>query len=122
MRAVWRVMRNKLSVGLAYRPVRHDRLNGLFRYTQLNDAPTAFQIENGGEGGRKVDVLSAEWHYQLSRSWAWVGKQAYKRQRARIVTGDFSTETTLSIQRLNVEVGRGYYVGTEYRVLRQKAG
>ncbi len=58
------------SVGYAYRPVDHDRLNALFKYTLLYDYPGAEQITvNGTKNGpaQLNNILSADISYDLNR-------------------------------------------------------
>jgi hypothetical protein len=109
----------KSSIGLAYRPVKHDRFNALFRYTSLLDEPTVFQASQDSSI-RDMDVFSADWSYQIIPSLEWVGKQAFKTQRqANSGLPEVESKTTLSLQRLNLEFFKNYFLGMEYRVLKQ---
>jgi hypothetical protein len=58
------------SVGFAYRPVNHDRLNMLFKYTWLYDLPGADQVNANGSvlgPAQRSHVLSVDGNYDLNR-------------------------------------------------------
>jgi hypothetical protein len=108
------------SVGLAYRPVRHDRLNGLARYTRLLDLRPSALVETSGTE-RTMDVISIETDLGVHKRVDWVSKGA-----ARIVderAGELpavKTHTYLLIQRLNLNAWRRLDLAAEYRLLRQR--
>jgi uncharacterized repeat protein (TIGR01451 family) len=108
------------SIGLAYRPVAGDRVNGLTRYTHLQDRrPTL----TGGEPPtrRKLDVLSLDTIVDVHPRVEWVTKGAARVRTER--SGDSSTLTThtyLAVQRLNGNVWGPFDLGLEYRILAQE--
>lgn len=110
----------EFSVGLAYRPVKHDRFNALTRFTKVSDlrpqspgASDAFETN--------IDVVSLEWSLDLNRYLEWVTKEAARLKREEIAVGStVKTHTYLSIQRLNFHLWPRVDVGTEYRILLQK--
>ena len=55
-----------MSVGLAYRPTTDDRLNGLARYTHLDDQgpPATAGLTTSS---KTSDVCSLEWSYDFNR-------------------------------------------------------
>jgi hypothetical protein len=58
------------SAGLAYRPARSDRLNALFKYTYLYDAPGANQVSvDGSTDGplQRSHIFSGDVNYDLTR-------------------------------------------------------
>jgi hypothetical protein len=68
-------------VGLAYRPVQHDRLNALLKYTYLYDFPTADRLGQDDAPTRfpqKSHVASLDVTYDLTRSFSIGGKYAYR--------------------------------------------
>ena len=68
-------------IGYAYRPIDHDRLNALLKYTYFYNLPTADQvtIENtAAEYIQKSHILSADFTYDLTRRWSVGGKYAYR--------------------------------------------
>ena len=110
---------NRISLGLAYRPINNDRLNALLRLTTLTDQPT--NVQDIYNSRREAEVLSVEWSYQLTSRLEWVGKQAFKRQRETTAgLPTVTTDTSLSIQRFNRRLLQRYWLGVEYRVLQQK--
>src|SRR5690606_39206352 len=65
------------SLGYAYRPVNHDRLNALFKYTWLYDLPGNDQVISTATGdlnapGQRSHILSADITYELTH-WLSVG-------------------------------------------------
>ncbi|MEQ8784610.1 MAG: TonB-dependent receptor [Roseibium album] len=64
------------SLGYAYRPIHHDRLNALFKYTFLYDDPGSGQVSavTGTENGprQRSHILSADFDYQV-QPWLSVG-------------------------------------------------
>lgn len=108
------------SVGLAYRPVDGDRVNGLARYTHLADQrPRGL---DGPEAAESVlDVVSVEGTVDLTARLAWTEKFAARLERES--TGGRAaprTHTYLSIHRLDATVWRKLEAGIEYRFLIQK--
>ncbi len=68
-------------VGLAYRPVKHDRLNALLKYTFLSDFPTADQVVLQNvpvQFPQKSHVASLDVTYDLTQSFSIGGKYAYR--------------------------------------------
>lgn len=68
-------------IGYAYRPIDHDRLNALFKYTYFYNLPTADQvtIENtAAEYIQKSHILSTDITYDLTSRWTLGGKYAYR--------------------------------------------
>ena len=65
------------SIGYAYRPVEHDRLNALFRYSWLYDRPGGNQLISGVSGdslapAQRSHILSLDVNYDLM-PWLTVG-------------------------------------------------
>jgi len=67
--------------GFAYRPVRNDRLNMLFKYTYLFNMPTTDQLTQRGmpsEFLQKTHVLATDITYDLTPRWTLGGKYAHR--------------------------------------------
>ncbi|MCH8074019.1 MAG: hypothetical protein IIA09_18975, partial [Proteobacteria bacterium] len=108
------------SLGLAIRPIEHDRWNVLVKLTRLDSEATPGQVNTRYDTSTS-DILSTDWSLQLSRSIEWVGKQAFKRKLTQLDPAfEFETNTSLSIQRLNFRIPLDLSLGIEYRLLRQK--
>ena len=93
----------EMEVGAAYRPIMHDRLNILGRYTYLEN-----KYPSGQESSRvdvledRAHVLSTEAIYDISEHWQVSEKFAYRILKEKVVGFDFSkTHTWLIINRLN---------------------
>jgi flagellar motor protein MotB len=68
-------------VGYAFRPVAHDRLNALAKYTYFFNVPTADQLTlEGTPVGflQKSHILSFDLNYDLTRFWSVGTKYAYR--------------------------------------------
>lgn len=69
-------------LGYAFRPVRHDRLNALIKYTYLFNVPTTDQITLRGTAAeyvQKSHVGAFDLTYDLTPRWAIGGKYAHRR-------------------------------------------
>ena len=109
---------NERSIALAYRPVHHDRFNGLAQYTRLLD----FRPSTVGQpqSARTMDVLSLETLFEVHPRLEWVTKTAGRFQEQIDATGTVESNTLLAIQRLNVDVWRPIALGVEFRLLGQR--
>ena len=108
------------SIGLAYRPVAHDRFNALARYTQLSDQGPLLLGETETSAS-SADVASIEWSFDINRHLEWVEKQAFKEYSEALGTNPaVTTHSYLSIHRLNYHITRRTDFGTEFRSLTQK--
>ncbi|WP_299582869.1 OmpA family protein [uncultured Microbulbifer sp.] len=68
-------------MGYAYRPVNHDRLNTLLKYTYFYNVPTQDQVtvENtSAEFIQKSHIFSADASYDLTHRWTLGAKYAYR--------------------------------------------
>ena len=87
------------NVGYAYRPVFNDRLNFFFRYTYLYDLDS--QAQANARNDQKVNILSAEGSYDLTRRWELGARIAEKvgSERVQRGTGPW-IDTTLTFAQL----------------------
>jgi len=109
----------EISTGFAYRPIKLDKLNMLFKYTFLEDLPPLSQ-----EGSTDVDershVVALEGIYDLSRYFSLGGKAAYKSGQMRLgrTSGEWVySDTMLFAGRLNYHVIKNWDASLEYRYL-----
>jgi predicted porin len=68
-------------LGYAYRPVNHDRLNALFKYTYFYNLPSVDQVtinNTAAEYIQKSHILSTDLSYDLTSRWTLGGKYAYR--------------------------------------------
>jgi hypothetical protein len=68
-------------LGYAYRPVRHDRLNALAKYTYFYNVPTADQVSLEGSSAQfiqKSHIASLDLMYDVTANWSVGGKYAYR--------------------------------------------
>jgi hypothetical protein len=105
------------SVGLAYRPVANNRLNTLFRYTDLYDERPA---STGFMQSSDRDVLSLDLAYRLHRRLESLSKVALRTQQETLTgTPATSIRTRLMIERLQMGLWKSMDLGLEYRILDQ---
>jgi flagellar motor protein MotB len=66
-------------VGYAYRPVKHDRLNALLKYTYFYNVPSADQISGSGTSVlQRSHIGAVDVMYDLTPRWTVGGKYAYR--------------------------------------------
>ncbi|HEY5648651.1 MAG TPA: hypothetical protein VIU33_04075, partial [Nitrospiria bacterium] len=107
------------SIGLAYRPINHDRLNALARFTRVADQQP-FSLDLSGPWKTALDVASIEWSLEITPFLEWVEKEAVRIKREKENDrGSVKTRTYLSIHRLNLQIFKPIDLGLEYRMLRQ---
>jgi len=111
----------ELVTGFAYRPVEHDRLNALFRYSFLYDTESEGQV---GVGGAPVDVaqrshvLSADAIYEVNNTLSFGGKIGARLGELRPVGGDWvSSNAYLGVLRVDIQFRPKWDVLAEYRYL-----
>ncbi len=69
------------SVGYAYRPVNHDRLNVLLKYTYFYNLPSAGQVTSSSATAtyvQKSHIFAVDAMYDITPRWALGGKYAYR--------------------------------------------
>ena len=69
-------------VGYAYRPVNHDRLNALFKYTYFYNLPTTDQVtfqDSAVSWVQRSHILSADLTYDVLKNLSIGGKYAFRR-------------------------------------------
>lgn len=105
------------GVGAAYRPIFFDRLNLLAKYTHLDDThPDPL----GASLRTTADVASMEGIFDVTRRIQWVEKVAVKIQREdQPPRPRLTSQTVLSIHRLNYHLTSAWDIGLEYRILKQ---
>ncbi|MBN1255083.1 MAG: DUF11 domain-containing protein [Deltaproteobacteria bacterium] len=110
----------EISTGFAYRPIKVDKLNMLFKYTFLEDLPPLSQV-GSTEVDERSHVVSLEGIYDLSRYFSVGGKAAYKSAQMRMgrTSGEwFSSDTVLFAGRLDYHVIKNWDASLEYRFLK----
>ena len=111
----------ELVFGGAYRPVEHDWLNLIGKYTYLEDDSPASQSDISGIDKEKAHVLAGEAVIDLNERWQLSEKFAYKTGRQKISGFDFTKSTTwLWANRISYKFDKGWMLSGEYRLLTQK--
>jgi len=112
----------ELNIGVSYRPVKHNRLNIISRYTWMRDFGLAGQFENLDFAGVRIDetsqILGLEGIYDFSRWISFAQKLGYKFGNIRSgASGDWiNSRTFLTVSRLNFHVTRKWDIAAEYRI------
>lgn len=110
------------SLGFAYRPVEHDRLNALMRYTYLYDMPGVDQVSSDGSSAgdkQRSHILSVDAIYEVDANWELGGKLAYRLSETAPRTGGPFTDNSagLAAIRANWHVTHKWDISGEVRTL-----
>ncbi|MEM7432618.1 MAG: OmpA family protein [Pseudomonadota bacterium] len=112
------------GLGLAYRPVEHNRLNWLAKYTYLYDLTSSAQADLFGSLASRTDqrshILSVEGVKRFGPRWSLGGKLAQRVSELRIdrSTGVwFDSTTNFAALRLRYHLVRNWDAMAEYRWL-----
>lgn len=73
------------NLGYSYRPIKNNRMNTFFRYTFLYDLDSQAQVNSRTD--QKVNILSGETSYDITRRWELGGRLAQKIGSERIIRG-----------------------------------
>jgi outer membrane protein OmpA-like peptidoglycan-associated protein len=110
-------------VGYAYRPVRHDRLSALVKYTYFFNVPTTDQITSqntAAEFIQKSHIAALDLTYDLTAKWSIGGKYAHRLGQIsldRAVREFFDSPANLGVLRLDWRFRTGWESMAEVRML-----
>jgi flagellar motor protein MotB len=110
-------------VGYAYRPVRHDRLSAMAKYTYFYNVPTADQVtlqNTPVEFIQKSHIAALDLSYDLTANWQVGGKYAYRMGQAsldRVQLSFFDNTAQLAVLRLDRRFRRDWEGMAEVRML-----
>ncbi|MBI4357667.1 MAG: hypothetical protein HY584_00050 [Candidatus Omnitrophica bacterium] len=112
----------ELNMGVAYRPVHHNRLNVLTRYTWLDEVGAEAQFDTpdifGIEVGQSSHIFGLEFGYEvLPPLLGWVEKVAYRRTSIEAEGDAFYIGNFLWVNRFNFHIVRKWDLAIEYRML-----
>lgn len=109
------------SVGLAYRPVANDRINGMARLTHLSDQRPQGLIPSDNDK-TTMDVLAVEGLFQLHPKVELFSKLAgrHQQQTFLFLRQSVAANTWLAIERLNINLWKPLDLGVEWRILAQR--
>jgi hypothetical protein len=108
----------ELNLGVAYRPVNKDWLNGLLKYTYLDSESTPGQFNGSAQTREMSHIYAVEGAFDINKYLQLVEKIAYKHGTSRTVAYSVETrlQTMLWINRLNFHVTRKWDISGEFRV------
>jgi flagellar motor protein MotB len=101
-------------MGYAYRPVHHDRLNALLKYTFFYNVPAAEQTTVGHAGAgviQRSHIGAVDVMYDLTQRWTVGGKYAYRRgevSQDRVNREFFASRAHLYVLRADWQFLRGW--------------
>lgn len=110
-------------LGYAYRPIAHDRLYGLVKYTYFYNVPTADQVGQNGSSAQflqKSHVLSLDASYDLTERWKIGAKYTYRLSQVSLDREDpdyFDNDAHLGILRVDWRFLENWEAMAEGRVL-----
>jgi len=116
-------------VGLAFRPVKYDFFNCLFKYIQLTDHRPENSVNDDGSFAKMdsdADIYAAEFALDLPYNFQFVEKLAFKREHTSstdvlsIIHTQEDRRDLLLIHRVNYHLIKKWDAACEYRRLRQK--
>ncbi|HPN88090.1 MAG TPA: hypothetical protein PLH56_01995 [Candidatus Omnitrophota bacterium] len=111
----------EIMLGGAYRPLSHDRLNLIARYTYKEERSPASQTDMAQIEYEDAHVFAMDAIYDLTQQWQLTEKFAYRIMDEKVKGFDFNkTHTWLMIHRLNYRINKDWSIGGEYRVLTQE--
>ena len=109
--------------GFAYRPVKHERLNALFRVQYFDDLGPVGQITGSGQvqsPKQTSTIFSADVNYDLTRHLTLGAKYGYREGRVSLARGSdqfVSSDAHLGIVRLTYDVAKEWEILGEARTL-----
>jgi flagellar motor protein MotB len=111
-------------VGYAYRPVRHDRLSAMAKYTYFYNVPTTDQVTTMQNTAvdyiEKSHIASLDLNYDLTANWGIGGKYAYRLGEAslsRTQLSFFDNTAQLTVLRLDRRFRKDWEGMAEARML-----
>jgi len=110
-------------VGYAYRPVHHDRLSALTKYTYFYNVPTTDQVtlqNTAAEFIQKSHIAALDLTYDLTSAWSVGGKYAYRLGQVsldRVQRDFFASDARLAVLRLDWRFLKGWEGMGEARML-----
>ena len=110
-------------MGAAYRPIEHDRLNGLFKYTYFYNLPSTDQVgadDSSIQFIQKSHVAAVDLSYDVTGNWTVGGKYAYRLGQVSLDREDpkfFNNNAHLFILRNDVRLGKNWEGSVEGRML-----
>ena len=110
-------------LGFAYRPVKHDRLNALAKYTYFYNVPTTDQLglqNTPAQYVQKSHIASMDLSYDLTSFWSVGGKYAYRLGEVSLDRENlkfFDNSAHLYVLRNDVRLFRNWEGSLEGRLL-----
>jgi hypothetical protein len=110
-------------LGYAYRPVRHDRLNALAKYTYFYNVPTTDQVAVANtpvQFIQKSHIAALDVMYDLTARWSVGGKYAYRLGQVSLDREDrqfFDNSAHLYVLRTDLRFWGGWEALLEGRML-----
>ncbi len=111
---------SEFQTGVAYRPVKNDKLNLFLEYKYLNDAGLTGQLDLNSEDRTVRQVARAELAYDIHPKVTFVEKLALRSTDTLFATGTRSESLSfLAAQRVNLHITERFDLAGEYRYMGQ---
>jgi hypothetical protein len=110
-------------VGYSYRPVRHDRLSALAKYTYFYNVPTTDQMgwqNTAAEFIQKSHIAALDLSFDVTANWSVGGKYAYRMGQVsldRVQRNFFDSAAQLMVLRADWQFRKGWESLAEARML-----
>jgi flagellar motor protein MotB len=110
-------------LGYAYRPVSHDKVNALLKYTYFFNVPTTDQVtlqNTAAEFIQKSHIGSLDLTYDITTNWSIGGKYAYRMGQVsldRVLQQFFDNRAQLMVMRVDWRFRKGWESLVEARTL-----
>ena len=110
-------------IGYAYRPVEHDRLNVLAKYTYFYNVPSIDFLAAGSSASRflqKSHIAAVDVNYEVDEDWSVGVKYAYRLGQVSLERESpefFDNDASLYVARLDRRIGERYEASVELRLL-----
>lgn len=111
---------SEFQSGLAYRPVKFDRMNLLAEYKRFEDLPPTSQEDINGTSQSIKTIYSLEGAFDLLPHWTLVEKFARRDIEEKTSGSLVPSQTYLLISRLNFHLTKEWDLIAEHRFLRQR--
>ncbi|MGL5902731.1 MAG: hypothetical protein ACRCZO_08590 [Cetobacterium sp.] len=112
----------EFGLGFGYRPIFHDRLNVISRWSYIYDTEGTGLVDSSASFNFKAHIFSFETIYDISQRMSVAGKYAIRDDRVRLVSGGdwYSNVINLYSMRLTYEVVYKWDIFAEYHWLESR--
>ena len=111
---------NRFDINAAYRPLKHNKFNALFKYTWVENVYATEQVQENSLEADKGHVLSSDLFYKLNNTWQIGTKLAQRFSKEQVGGIWFDNTISLLATLAQYQVAKDTYVSLEARTLYNK--